>query len=69
MEIFGWWEDDQSIFLPMEYFEASDLSRNKDLIRNEDDIRTISVQLAAGLHHMHSQGIIHRDIKPQVSDP
>lgn len=53
----------------MEYFEASDLSRNKDLIRNEDDIRTISAQLAAGLHHMHSQGIIHRDIKPQVSEP
>ncbi|KAI4265752.1 MAG: hypothetical protein L6R38_009198 [Xanthoria sp. 2 TBL-2021] len=65
VEIFGWWEDDQSIFLPMEYFEASDLSRNKDLIRNEDDIRTISAQLAVGLHHMHSQGIIHRDIKPQ----
>lgn len=52
----------------MEYFEASDLSRNKDFIRNEDDIRTISVQLAVGLHHMHSQGIIHRDIKPQVGE-
>ena len=50
----------------MEYFEASDLARNKDDIRNEDDIRTISQQLATGLQQMHSLNIIHRDIKPQV---
>ncbi|KAL8777605.1 MAG: hypothetical protein Q9213_007791 [Squamulea squamosa] len=66
-QIFGWWEDDASIFLPMEYFEASDLSTqtNKDSIRDEDDIRTISQQLALGLQQMHSLNIIHRDIKPQ----
>ncbi|KAL8804334.1 MAG: hypothetical protein Q9182_002616 [Xanthomendoza sp. 2 TL-2023] len=66
VKVFGWWEDDQSIFLPMEYFEASDLSKNKDLIRDEEDIWTISHQLAVGLHHMHRLNIIHRDIKPQV---
>ncbi|KAL8693181.1 MAG: hypothetical protein Q9224_003804 [Gallowayella concinna] len=65
VKIYGWWEDDQSILLPMEYFEASDLSRNIDFIRDEDDIRTISQQLAVGLHHMHRLNIIHRDIKPQ----
>ncbi|KAL8698122.1 MAG: hypothetical protein Q9201_006747 [Fulgogasparrea decipioides] len=65
VRIFGWWEDETSIFLPMEYFEASDLSRNKDFIRHEDDIRAISQQIALGLQQMHSLDIIHRDIKPQ----
>ncbi|KAL8950860.1 MAG: hypothetical protein Q9222_003137 [Ikaeria aurantiellina] len=65
VKVFGWWEDDKSILLPMEYFEASDLSRNRDYVRSEEDIRTISQQLAMGLHQMHSLDIIHRDIKPQ----
>ncbi|KAL8728543.1 MAG: hypothetical protein Q9181_005311 [Wetmoreana brouardii] len=65
VKIFGWWEDEESIFLPMEYFEASDLSRNKDFIRDEGDIRAISQQIANGLQQMHSLNIIHRDIKPQ----
>lgn len=65
VKIFGWWEDEKSIFLPMEYFEASDLSRNKELIRDESDIRVISQQLVLGLQCMHSLNIIHRDIKPQ----
>ncbi|KAL8932237.1 MAG: hypothetical protein Q9216_006916 [Gyalolechia sp. 2 TL-2023] len=64
VKTFGWWEDDKSIFLPMEYFEASDLSRNRELIRDEGDIRVISQQLALGLQQMHSLNIIHRDIKP-----
>ncbi|KAL8718018.1 MAG: hypothetical protein Q9225_004804 [Loekoesia sp. 1 TL-2023] len=64
VKIFGWWEDEMSIFLPMEYLEASDLSRNKELIRDEGDIRSISRQLALGLEQMHSLNIIHRDIKP-----
>ncbi|KAL8770555.1 MAG: hypothetical protein Q9209_003811 [Squamulea sp. 1 TL-2023] len=44
----------------MEYFEASDLSTrtNKDFIRDEDDIRTISQQLAFGLQKMHSLGCL-----------
>ncbi|KAL8733230.1 MAG: hypothetical protein Q9166_002247 [cf. Caloplaca sp. 2 TL-2023] len=65
VKIFGWWEDDKSIFLPMEYFQESDLSKNKDFIRDEDDIQVISRQLAIGLNQMHSLKIIHRDIKPQ----
>ncbi|KAL8716434.1 MAG: hypothetical protein Q9220_000341 [cf. Caloplaca sp. 1 TL-2023] len=68
VKIFGWWEDDKSIFLPVEYFEASDLSRSRDYIRNEGEIQTIAKQLAVGLQQMHSLGIIHRDIKPQIGD-
>ncbi|KAL8799625.1 MAG: hypothetical protein Q9182_005756 [Xanthomendoza sp. 2 TL-2023] len=64
VNIHSWWEDKQSIYLPMEFFQASDLSRNQDRIRNEDDIKTIARQIALGLHQMHRLGIIHRDIKP-----
>ena len=50
----------------MEYFEAGDLSRYRESIRDENEIRTISQQIALGLEKMHALGIIHRDLKPQV---
>ena len=52
----------------MEYFEAGDLSRYRESIRDENEIRTISHQIALGLEKMHALGIIHRDLKPQVGD-
>ena len=52
----------------MEYFEAGDLSRCKESIRGEDDIRVISYQIALGLQKMHALDIIHRDLKPQVGN-
>ena len=51
----------------MEYFEASDLSRYIGYIRDENEIRAISYQIALGLEKMHAINIIHRDLKPQVS--
>ena len=50
----------------MEYFEASDLSRNEEFIRHERDIQSIAQQIAHGLDKMHGLNIIHRDIKPHV---
>ena len=64
--IYGWWEDEKFIYLPMEYFAAGDLSNCKESIRSEADIRTISCQIGLGLLKMHGFNIIHRDLKPHV---
>ena len=52
----------------MEYFEAGDLSRYIGYIRDENEIRAISHQIALGLEKMHALDIIHRDLKPQVGN-
>ena len=52
----------------MEYFEAGDLSKCRESIQGEKDIRAISYQIALGLQRMHALNIIHRDLKPQVGN-
>ena len=52
----------------MEYFAAGDLSNCKASIRDEADVRIISLQIATGLCKMHRMNIIHRDLKPHVSN-
>jgi serine/threonine protein kinase len=65
--LFGWYSDDNNIYLAMEYFSAGDLSRWKNEITREADIQNISRQIALGLQVMHEMNIIHRDMKPEVS--
>jgi serine/threonine-protein kinase len=55
-----------TMFLSMEYCPGCTLS---SAIKTHapfpiEDVRRIVGQLAAALHHAHSQGIIHRDLKP-----
>ncbi|KAL8785895.1 MAG: hypothetical protein Q9195_008440 [Heterodermia aff. obscurata] len=60
----GWYEDNRSIYLAMEYFEQGDLGRHLSARLPEDEVRVISKQLLEGLAVLHSQNWAHRDLKP-----
>ncbi len=54
-------------YLVMEYFRSQnlrELMRSSDSISSERVIAIIS-QVAAALHHLHQDGIVHRDVKPE----
>ena len=54
-------------YLVMEYFRSQNLRalmRSSDSMLAEKAIETAS-QVAAGLHHLHQNGIVHRDVKPE----
>lgn len=67
MEYHGWYENDDSIFIAMEYMKHGDLGSylTKPLLDNE--ALEITFQVAEGLEHMHKDGFVHRDLKPEVS--
>ena len=55
----------------MEYADDADLQGKLVLAKNthrplsEEAILAIFVQIVRALHHLHSQGVIHRDVKVQ----
>jgi serine/threonine protein kinase/WD40 repeat protein len=53
-------------FLVLEFVEGSDLATlvKRDGPMRPDEAASICLQAATGLAHAHSQGVIHRDIKP-----
>eukprot|EP01119_Soliformovum_irregulare_P010550 TRINITY_DN2600_c0_g1_i1.p1 TRINITY_DN2600_c0_g1~~TRINITY_DN2600_c0_g1_i1.p1 ORF type:complete len:277 (+),score=77.72 TRINITY_DN2600_c0_g1_i1:102-932(+) len=59
------WEDDENVYLLMEYVEGQDLlefiETEGDV--SEDDGRIIFQQLVDAVASLHSQGIAHRDLK------
>ena len=64
----GWFENVDSIFIAMEYFQYGDLHK---FIPNsgpctESGAKMITMQLLEGLDIMHKIGFTHRDLKPQV---
>ncbi|MCC6932684.1 MAG: serine/threonine protein kinase [Deltaproteobacteria bacterium] len=64
---FGW-DQPTSAFISMEYVEGSSLASlihpPKGIILSFPDICHILRATAAGLQHAHSEGVVHRDIKP-----
>ena len=66
VQFYGWFENVDTIFLAMEYFENGDLSQHLTTKVSEDEARIITKQLLEGLSIMHKGGFTHRDLKPQV---
>lgn len=59
-------EDGDSAFIVMQYIEGSTLSKTiKDNPLAPAEVVDVGIQVAAALSEAHSNGIIHRDIKPQ----
>ncbi|CAI6094766.1 unnamed protein product [Clonostachys chloroleuca] len=61
---FGWYENENAIFITMEFFEHGDLQK---LMRGrfpEFEVGQITSQILEGLSYMHDNGFAHRDLKP-----
>jgi hypothetical protein len=66
VEFLGWFEDEDNIFLAMEYFPLGTLDKFTSEELKEENARVISAQLLEGLKTMHEEGFTHRDLKPQA---
>jgi serine/threonine protein kinase len=79
VDFFGWFQNNDAMFLAMEYMPLGDLERNMQEIENspihtrpllsEEEIQDITRQILEGLKIMHEEGFAHRDLKPQVRSP
>jgi len=63
----GWYENDTSIFIAMEYFSYGDLQNYLLSPILEGEVQQITSQVLEGLSFMHDNGFVHRDLKPTVS--
>lgn len=50
----------------MEYIPRGDLNSYLTQPLPENEAREITFQVAEGLHELHENGFVHRDLKPQV---
>lgn len=76
VDFIGWFQNDDAMFLAMEYMPLGDLEQNVQEIENspthtgpplsEEEVQEISRQILEGLKIMHAEGFAHRDLKPQV---
>jgi serine/threonine protein kinase len=68
VKAFGWFENTDSVFIAMEFFQHGDLYKCMGgSLLPEIETQTIISQILTGLSYMHTLGYAHRDLKPQVS--
>lgn len=60
----GWFQNDESLFITMEYLKYGDLQQYLTKPFPEPEARQISLQLIEALQLMHENGFAHRDLKP-----
>ncbi|CAG9990279.1 unnamed protein product [Clonostachys byssicola] len=63
-ESYGWYENNDTIFITMEYFENGDLRRYLNHPFPEPQAKEIVYQILEGLRFMHKSSFAHRDLKP-----
>lgn len=68
VQFLGWYENNDCIFIAMEYIEHGDLSQYLKAPgpRSANNIREITRQLLEGLAILQDLKISHRDLKPKV---
>lgn len=62
---YGWYDNDDYIYIAMEYLPNGDLSNCIKEPLPENECKLIVAQLLEGLSFMHEHGFAHRDLKPQ----
>ena len=66
VQFLGWFENNERLYIAMEYFEKGDLRRHLGERISVPMVKLLARQLLEGLNVMHKNGIAHRDIKPEV---
>lgn len=66
VESYGWYENEDFIFIAMEFLEKGDLGKYLGRPFPESETGDIVSQLLDGLCFMHEHGFAHRDMKPAV---
>jgi len=65
INFFGYYFDNTSVNIVMEYFEGSNLSTELHKINNDYLISDISLQIVTGLNDLHKFDVMHLDLKPE----
>ncbi|GMG51324.1 unnamed protein product [Ambrosiozyma monospora] len=67
LRLYNWFEDDQNVYLILEYANDGELYQLLKKERRFGDVRASCyiAQVAKGLLYLHSKNIIHRDLKPE----
>ena len=66
MQFLGWYENDDYVYIAMEYLSRGDLRHYLDVERSESEAKAITRQLLEGLLVLHKDGFAHRNLKPEV---
>jgi serine/threonine protein kinase len=65
----GWYENETTTFIAMEYMHLGDLERYLSKPFAEIETTVIIRQVVEAICHMHENGFIHRDVKARVQIP